>query len=57
MTEQRISELVGVMQSKYVVFLTKDGRIELRDYFTEHVYHSFQNWEECEAWAVKMEWD
>lgn len=56
LTDERIADLVGVIQTQYVVFLTKEGRIELRDHANEHVYHTFENWKDCEAWAVEMEW-
>ena len=57
MTEERMRELVAVMQTKFTVFITKDGTIELRDFYREHAFKSFPNWEDCEAWVVDQEWN
>lgn len=57
MKEQRITEIISVLQMKYVVFLTETGEIQLKNWDQSHTFHTFKDWAECEAWAIEQEWD
>ena len=56
MDASRVDELILVLQKHFVIFLTKERKIELRNWDQYHTYHTFENWEACQAW-VEQEWD
>ena len=57
LNEKRIGELIGVLQTQYVVFVAEGGAIQLKNWEQTHTFHTFKNWAECEAWAIEQEWD
>lgn len=53
MTEQKVAELVWALQGFYVVFLTKQKTIELRNWDGKVLYH-FKDWEAVGRFAAAM---
>ena len=53
MTEQKVAELVWALQGFYVVFLTKQKTIELRNWDGKVLYH-FRDWESVARFAQHM---
>ena len=56
-TEENIAHLVYILQTKYVVHVTKEGRVRLKNWKGDHTFHNFLDWQACHEWAAKMEWD
>ena len=57
LSDKRIGEIVGVIQTQYAVMLGKDGKIRLKDFEQETTYHTFNDWHEVEAWAIEQGWE
>ena len=54
MTEKHISEVVEAAQKHFVVFYTKERKIELQDVYG-NVEHTFDTWEEVNAFIELLD--